>query len=126
MSRVFPGLIVGVSLFAISSVGVAADNAQQERMKDCNRQATGMTGDARKTFISSCLSGSPITGAHPKCTPGKSKPCGNSCIAIDKYTISKSMAQRQYSDTDGASLIHFPRLHTPQPTARIALLSQAA
>jgi hypothetical protein len=57
----------------------AADNSQQQRMKDCNAQATGMTGDARSKFMSSCLA-----GKHPNCTPGKSKPCGNSCIAIDK------------------------------------------
>ena len=30
---------------------------QQQRMKDCNTQASGMTGDARKQFMSSCLSG---------------------------------------------------------------------
>ena len=34
-----------------------AANPQQERMKDCNRQAEGKTGDARKTFMSACLSG---------------------------------------------------------------------
>ena len=34
-----------------------AANSQQERMKDCNAKATGKTGDARKTFMSSCLSG---------------------------------------------------------------------
>lgn len=64
---------------ALTGPGFAADNAQQERMKDCNAQAAGMTGSARQTFISSCLK-----GEHPRCTPGKSKPCGNSCIAIDK------------------------------------------
>ncbi len=58
---------------------LAADNSQQERMKDCNAQAAGMTGSARQTFMSSCLK-----GEHSRCTPGKSKPCGNSCIAIDK------------------------------------------
>ena len=64
---------------ALSGAGFAADNVQQERMKDCNAQAAGMTGSARQTFMSSCLK-----GEHPRCTPGKSKPCGNSCIALDK------------------------------------------
>jgi hypothetical protein len=30
-------------------------NSQQQRMKDCNTQASGMSGDARKQFMSSCL-----------------------------------------------------------------------
>ena len=70
--------IVAVAIAVLPGTGQAA-NSQQERMKDCNAQASGMTGDARKTFMSSCLS-----GTHPNCTPGKSKPCGNSCISLDK------------------------------------------
>ena len=34
-----------------------ATNAQQERMKDCNKRAEGKTGDERKKFMSACLSG---------------------------------------------------------------------
>ena len=49
-------LAVGV-LTAVAAPVNAADNSQQQRMKDCNRQATGMTGDTRKSFMSSCLSG---------------------------------------------------------------------
>ena len=71
-------------LAVLTASGQAADNAQQQRMKDCNQQAAGMTGDARKSFMSSCLSGKTAAGNHPNCTPGKSKPCGNSCISLDK------------------------------------------
>lgn len=74
-------LLVAGTLGAVVQPTAAADNAQQQRMKDCNQQAAGMTGDARKSFMSGCLSGE---ASHPKCTPGKSKPCGNSCIALDK------------------------------------------
>ena len=37
----------------------AAQTAQQQKMKDCNAQATGksLKGEERKTFMSSCLSG---------------------------------------------------------------------
>jgi hypothetical protein len=42
-------------------------------MKDCNTQASGMTGDARKQFMSTCLSGVNETKG-PHCTKGK--PCG--------------------------------------------------
>lgn len=71
-------------LAVLTASGRAADNAQQQRMKDCNQQAAGMTGDARKSFMSSCLSGKMAIGNYPNCTPGKSKPCGNSCISLDK------------------------------------------
>ena len=71
--------VVAVALaMAMPGIGWAA-NAQQDRMKDRNAQASGMTGASRQNFMSSCLS-----GAHPNCTPGKSKPCGNSCISLDK------------------------------------------
>ena len=76
------GLLIAVGLLTGFAVpGIAADSAQQQRMKDCNQQAAGMTGDSRKSFMSSCLSGE---ASHPKCTPGKSKPCGNTCISLDK------------------------------------------
>jgi hypothetical protein len=44
--------------------GVKADDArsdylnalaQQDKMKTCNAEATGMKGDERKTFLSGCL-----------------------------------------------------------------------
>ena len=34
-----------------------ATNPQNERMKVCNDKATGMKGDERKTYMSSCLAG---------------------------------------------------------------------
>ena len=46
-----------LAIAALSGAGFAADNSQQERMKDCNAQAAGMTGSARQTFMSSCLKG---------------------------------------------------------------------
>ena len=73
-----------VSLVALSML-VSPVNAQltsqQQRMKDCNTQASGMSGDARKQFMSTCLIGGSETKG-PHCTKGK--PCGNSCIAKDK------------------------------------------
>ena len=71
-------------MLAIPVAGQAA-NSQQDRMKECNAQAAGKTGDERKTFMSSCLSdASKTTGSHPNCNPAKSKPCGNSCISLNK------------------------------------------
>ena len=41
---------------AIATPAVAAENAQQERMKTCNAKATDKKGDERKKFMSECLS----------------------------------------------------------------------
>jgi hypothetical protein len=50
----------------------AAQAAQQQKMKDCNAQATAksLKGDERKTFMSSCLSasGNPTAAVSPKMT----------------------------------------------------------
>ena len=55
-----------------------AQAAQQQKMKDCNKQATDeeLKGDERKRFMSQCLSGSPsatgATTASPS-TPGSNR-----------------------------------------------------
>lgn len=58
---------------------------QQQRMADCNKQATGMKGDDRKKFMSGCLSGkapaastavaAPATAAKPATQQDKMKTC---------------------------------------------------
>lgn len=39
----------------------AAQKAQQNKMKECNAQAAGKTGDERKAFMKECLSGGHAT-----------------------------------------------------------------
>jgi len=75
-------LIAVVMMALLATPAIAQLNSQQQRMTDCNRQAKGMTGDARKQFMSSCLSGGSAETKGPHCTKGK--PCGNTCIAMDK------------------------------------------
>ena len=75
-------LIAVVLMAALASQASAQLSSQQQKMKDCNTQASGMSGDARKQFMSSCLSGGAAETKGPHCTKGK--PCGNSCIAKDK------------------------------------------
>jgi hypothetical protein len=44
--------------FAVVAMpALAADNPQQQRMKDCNAKAADKKGDERKAFMSACLSG---------------------------------------------------------------------
>ena len=75
--------LIAVALLAALAMPASAQlSSQQQRMTDCNSQAKGMTGDARKQFMSTCLSGGSAETKGPHCTKGK--PCGNSCIAKDK------------------------------------------
>ena len=75
-------LIAIAVLAALAAPASAQLTSQQQRMKDCNTRASGMSGDARKEFMSTCLSGGTAETKAPHCTKGK--PCGNSCIAQDK------------------------------------------
>jgi hypothetical protein len=46
-----------------------ARTAQQQRMVDCNQQATGKKGAERKTFMSSCLKGGAAAAAPAAAMP---------------------------------------------------------
>jgi hypothetical protein len=75
--------LIAVAMLAALTIPASAQlSSQQQRMKDCNSQAGGMSGDARKQFMSSCLSGVAAETKKPNCVKGKL--CGNSCIAKDK------------------------------------------
>jgi hypothetical protein len=75
--------LIVIPMLAMFAIPASAQlNSQQQKMKDCNTQASGMSGDARKQFMSSCLSGGTAETKKPHCVNGK--PCGNSCIAKDK------------------------------------------
>jgi len=76
-------LVTVAVLAALATPASAQLTSQQQKMKDCNTQASGMSGDARQKFMSSCLSNKPAAETKgPHCVNGK--PCGNSCIAKDK------------------------------------------
>jgi hypothetical protein len=60
--------VAGAAFAATPQAGTAAapakaKTAQQQRMVDCNKQATGKKGDERKAFMSSCLKGESMTAA---------------------------------------------------------------
>ena len=55
MKKILAVTILG--LFAATALpALAAENAQQERMKACNKEAGDKKGDDRKQFMSTCLS----------------------------------------------------------------------
>ena len=62
-------LLIAIAMtVALATPASAQLSPQQQRMKDCNAQATGITGDARKSFMSSCLSGGGAETKKPHCT----------------------------------------------------------
>ena len=75
-------LIGALAALAMPGMATAQPNSQQQRMKECNAAAAGMRGADRERFMSSCLSNKPAEAQKPHCVKGK--PCGNSCIAMDK------------------------------------------
>jgi len=64
-----------------------AQNSQQERMKSCNAEAATkkLAGDARKTFMSDCLSGKTAEDTKPKTQQVKMKDC-NASASDQKLT----------------------------------------
>ncbi|WP_109124852.1 PsiF family protein [Dyella sp. C11] len=71
-----------------------AKNSQQQRMTDCNKQATGKTGDDRKTFMSSCLKGE--SAAPAKMTQQEKM---KSCNADPQAKSLKGDARKQFMST---------------------------
>jgi len=67
MKLLLSTLILGLTL----SGTALADNAQQSRMADCNKQATGKKGDDRKAFMKACLSGQTTAAPAPVDKNGK-------------------------------------------------------
>jgi hypothetical protein len=59
MKLLISALTLGLCLSAsaLADTPAKAPNAQQNRMADCNQQATGKKGDDRKAFMKACLSG---------------------------------------------------------------------
>ncbi|ALX11679.1 phosphate starvation-inducible protein PsiF [Burkholderia cenocepacia] len=52
-------LVAAVLLGGMLASPAFAANSQQDKMKACNTQATGKTGDERKAFMKDCLSAKP-------------------------------------------------------------------
>jgi psiF repeat len=59
------------------SMSVDAQNAQQDKMKTCNSQAKtqALSGDARKSFMKTCLSNQPAEAPKLNSQQQKMKQC---------------------------------------------------
>ena len=62
-------------MFTVSSPVFAG--AQQDKMKICNKEATGKKGDERKAFMKTCLSkgSTPVAAAEKPTQQNKMKTC---------------------------------------------------
>ena len=78
----FAGLVAAIAFLAHGTAAAGNEGPYLSEPLQSGMQKVSMAGDARKQFMSSCLSGNPAETKGPHCTKGK--PCGNSCIAMDK------------------------------------------
>jgi ABC-type transporter MlaC component len=58
------GLALGI--FAVPMLAQAQATPQQSRMAQCNKEATGKTGEARKSFMKECLASKPAAAEATK------------------------------------------------------------
>ena len=72
--------IATLVLGAVLAAPVFAENSQQTKMADCNKQAGDKKGDDRKAFMKTCLSAKPA--AAPMTQQEKMKVCNTQ--AADK------------------------------------------
>jgi hypothetical protein len=69
-------LVVSLAL-ALLCVSAHAENTQQDKMKTCNAQAKtqSLAGDARKSFMKTCLSNQPAAAPKGNSQQEKMKQC---------------------------------------------------
>jgi len=100
-------LLFAGSAFAADSAPAKPLTPQQQKMKDCNAQATGKTGDERKQFMSQCLktgSTTAATPAKPQTQQQKMKACN--AQAGDKKGDERKAFMSQCLKGDGAAAAH--------------------
>src|SRR5882724_12974380 len=69
--------VIAAAALLLLSMSVDAQNAQQDKMKTCNAQATtqSLSGDARKSFMKTCLSSQPAAAPKLNSQQQKMKQC---------------------------------------------------
>ena len=70
-------ILIGLVAGALLATGAWAETAQQSRMKSCNADAgqKQLSGDARKAFMKSCLSGGSQTEGKATTQQQRMKDC---------------------------------------------------
>jgi hypothetical protein len=73
MKKLIATLGLALGLLALPVLSQAQGTPQQSRMSQCNKEATGKTGDARKTFMKECLASKPAAAAETAKPAGKAE-----------------------------------------------------
>jgi hypothetical protein len=70
-------LVVSIAVTLLSMSAAHADNTQQDKMKSCNADAKtqNLSGDARKSFMKTCLSNQPAAAPKLNSQQEKMKQC---------------------------------------------------
>ena len=69
--------VIAAAALLLLSMSVEAQNAQQDKMKSCNADAKtqSLSGDARKSFMKTCLSNQPAEAPKLNSQQQKMKQC---------------------------------------------------
>ncbi len=69
--------LIAAAALLLLSMSVQAQSAQQDKMKTCNAQAKteSLSGDARKSFMKTCLSNQPAAAPKLNSQQQKMKQC---------------------------------------------------
>jgi len=99
------GILIGLAMMAFSTSPIWAESDQQTRMKMCNADAKqqNLSGDARKAFMKTCLSGkdnaaTPATPAATKTESAKSQPATPSSTDSNKEGKPLTTQQQRMKD----------------------------
>ena len=66
MKKLIATLGLALGLMALPVLSQAQGTPQQSRMAQCNKEATGKTGEARKSFMRECLASKPAAAEATK------------------------------------------------------------
>jgi hypothetical protein len=88
------GLMMALCLLGgVSTLAVADNTAQQNKMVECNKQASGLQGDQRKAFMSTCLKKPAASSQQEKmkqCNAAAKGKKGDERIAFMSQCLKKS------------------------------------
>ena len=103
--------LIALTLAGVFACGTAfaADTKmtpQQEKMKACNAEATGKTGDERKAFMSNCLKADSTTAAKPMTQQEKMTACNAKATGKTGDDRKAFMSECLKGDGSGAPASH--------------------
>ncbi len=80
-------ILMAAGAFLAAAPAFAAENSQQNKMKDCNASAGDKKGDERKAYMSTCLS------AKPAKAESKMAMCNKKTAGLDKDARAKAQSE---------------------------------